>query len=53
MCSCGSEPETTGQILLCCQNHVISRSKHLKNVYSLNHIPRNYDDCLIHTLLYG
>ena len=53
MCSCGSEPGTTGQFLLCCQNHVISRSKLLKNVYSLDHILRNYDDCLIHILLYG
>ena len=43
MCSCGSEPGTT----------VISRSKLLKNVYSLDHILRNYDDCLIHILLYG
>ena len=35
MCSCGSEPETTAHFLLRCQNHVISRSKLLKNVYNL------------------
>ena len=32
MCSCGSEPETTGHFLLPCQNHVMNRSKPLKNV---------------------
>ena len=32
MCSCGSEPETTAHFLLRCQNHVMNRSKLLKNV---------------------
>ena len=54
MRSCGSEPETTDHFHLCCQNHVISRSKLLKNVYSLDQTLRNYDDDhLIHILLYG
>ena len=54
MCSCGFEPETTAHFLLCCQNHVKSRSKLLKNVYNLDQTLRNYDDDhLIHTLLYG
>ena len=43
MCSCGSEPETTAHFLLRCQNHVISRSKLLKNVYNLDQTLRNYD----------
>ena len=54
MCSCGSEPETTARFLFCCQNHVISRSKLLKNVYNLDQALRNYDDDhLIHILLCG
>ena len=54
MCIWGSEPETTVHFLLRCQNHLISRSKHLKNVYNLDQTLRNYDDDhLIHTLLYG
>ena len=54
MCSCGSEPETTAHFLLRCQNHVINRSKLLKNVYNLDQTLRNYDDDhLIHILLYG
>ena len=53
-CSRGHEPETTAHFLLRCQNHVISRSKLLKNVYSLDQAPRNYDDDhLIRILLYG
>ena len=53
MCSCASEPETTAHFLFC-QNHVIRRSKLLKNVYNLDQILPNYDgDHLIHTLLYG
>ena len=37
-----------------CQNHVISRSKLLKNVCKLDQILRNHDDDhLIHILLYG
>ena len=36
MCSCGSEPETTAHFLLRCQNHVMNRSKLLKNVYNLD-----------------
>ena len=36
MCSCGSEPETTAHFFLLCENHVISRSKLLKNVYNLD-----------------
>ena len=54
MCSCGSEPETTAHFLLHCQNHVISRSRLLKNVYNLDQTLQNYDDDhLIHILLYG
>ena len=54
MCSCGSEPETTDHFLFRCQNHVISTSKLLKNLYNLDQTLRNYDDDhLIHTLLYG
>ena len=54
ICSYGSKPKTTVHFLLRCQNHVINRSKLLKNVYNLNEIIRNYDDDhLIHTLLYG
>ena len=54
MCSCGSEPETTAHILLRCQNHVMGRSKLLKNVCKLDQTLRNYDDDhLIHILLYG
>ena len=54
MCSSGSEPETTAHFLLLCQNHVMNRSKLLKNVYNLDQTPRNYnDDHLIHILLYG
>ena len=53
MCSCDSEPETTVNFLLRCQNHVI-RSNLLKNVYNLDQTLRNYDDDhLIHILLYG
>ena len=33
MCGCGSNPETTAELLLRCQHHVISRSK-LLNVYT-------------------
>ena len=36
LCSCGSEPETTPNFLLLCQNHVISRSKLLKFKFNLN-----------------
>ena len=54
MCSCGSESETTAHFLLRCQNHVMNRSKLLKNVYNLDQTLRNYDDDhLIHILLYG
>ena len=54
MCSCGSEPDTTAHFLLRCQNHVIHRSKLLKNVDNLDQTLRNYDDDhLIHNLLYG
>ena len=54
MCSCGSEQETTALFLLCCQIHIISRSKLLKNLYNLDQTLRNYDDeHLIHILLYG
>ena len=54
MCTCGSEPEITAHFLLRCQNHVISRSKLLKNAYNLGQTPRNYDDDhLIHIILYG
>ena len=54
MCSCDSEPETTSHFHLCCQNHVISRSKLVKNVYKLDQTLRNYDnDHLIHILLHG
>ena len=54
MCSCDSEPETTAHFHLCCQNHVISRSQLVKNVYKLDQTLRNYDnDHLIHILLYG
>ena len=54
MCSCGSEPETTAHFLLRCQNHVMNRSKLLKNVYNLDQTLRNYyDDHLIHIILFG
>ena len=54
MCSCGSEPETTAHFLLHCQNHVMKRSKLLKNVYNLDQTLGNYDhDHLIHILFYG
>ena len=54
MCSCSSEPENTAHFLLRCQNHVISRSKLLRNVYNLDQTLRNYDDDhLIHIPLYG
>ena len=54
MCSCGSEPDTTAHFLLRCQNHVMHRSKLLKNVDNLDQTLRNYDDDhLIHNLLYG
>ena len=54
MSSYSSEPETTAHFLLHYQNHVISRSKLLKNVYKLDQTLRNYDDDhLIHILLYG
>ena len=54
MCSCGSEPKITAYFFLRCQNHVISGSKLLKNVYNLHQNLQNYDDDhLIHTLLYG
>ena len=53
MCSCGSEPETTAHFLLRFQNHVMNRSKLLKNIYNLDQTLRNYDDDhLIHILLY-
>ena len=54
MHSCGSERETKAHFLLRCQNHVMNRSKLLKNVYNLDQTLRNYnDDHLIHILLYG
>ena len=54
MCSCGSELETTAHFLLRCQNHVMNRSKLLKNVCNLDQALRNYDDDhLNHILLYG
>ena len=54
MCSCGSESETTAHFLLRCQNHVMNRTKLLKNVCNLDQTQRNYDDDhLIHILLYG
>ena len=54
MCSCGSESETTAHFLLRCQNHVMNRSKLLKNLYNLGQTPGNYDDDhLIHILLYA
>ena len=54
MCSCGSEPKTTAHFLLHSQNHVISSSNLLKNVYNLDQTLLNYDDAhLIHILLYG
>ena len=52
ICSCGSEPETTAHFLLRFQNHVMNRSKLLKNIYNLDQTLRNYDDDhLIHILL--
>ena len=42
MYSCGSEPQTTAQFLLCCQNHVKNKSKLLNNVYNLDQTLRNY-----------
>ena len=54
MCSCGSEPKTTAHFLLRCQNHVISSSNLLKNVYNLDQTLLNYDDAhLIYIFLYG
>ena len=53
MCSCGPESETTAHFLFRCQNNKISRSKLLKKVYNLDQTLRNYDDHLIHTLLFG
>ena len=50
MCSCGSEPETTAHFLLRCQNHVMNRSKLLKNVYNLDQTLGNYGND--HILLY-
>ena len=46
MRSCSSEPETTTHVLLHCQNHKLSRSKLIKNVYNLDQtiILQNYDD---------
>ena len=44
MCSYGSEPGTTAYFLLRFQNHVISRSKLLKNIYNLYQTLRNFDD---------
>ena len=44
MCCRGSEPETTVHFPLSCQNHIISRSKLLKNVYNLHEVLRNYDN---------
>ena len=44
MCSCGSKPETPAHFLLRCENHLISRSKLLKNVYNLDQILQNYHD---------
>ena len=40
-CSCGSEPEIAAHFLLRCQNHVMNRSKLLKNVHSLDQTLRN------------
>ena len=42
--SCGSELETPAHFLLRFQNHVISRSNLLKNVYNLDQTLQNYDD---------
>ena len=54
MCSYGIEIETTAHFFLRCQNHVMSRSKLLKNVYNLGQTLRNFDDDhLIHISLYG
>ena len=54
MCTCGSEPETTAHFLLRFENHVMNRSKLLKNVYNLDQTLRNYyDNHLIHILLHG
>ena len=54
MCSYGIEIETTAHFFLHCQNHVMSRSKLLKNVYNLDQTLRNFDDDhLIHISLYG
>ena len=54
MCRCSPEPETSDHSLLRCQNHVISTSKLLKNVYNLDQTLRSYgDNHLIHTLFYG
>ena len=43
MCSCDSELETTAHFLFRCQNHVISRSKLIKNLHNLDQILRNYE----------
>ena len=54
MFSCGWEPETISHFLLRCQNHIVSRTKLLKNSYNLDQTLPNYDDDhLIYTLLYG
>ena len=44
MCSCGSEPEITAKFLLRCQNHIMNRSKLIKNLYNLDQTLGNYDD---------
>ena len=36
MGSCSSEPETTTHVLLHCQNHKLSWSKLIENVYNLD-----------------
>ena len=54
MCSCGSEPKISAHFLLRCQNHVITKSKLLKNVYNLDQTLENYDNNhLILIFLYG
>ena len=44
MCSCGSEPEITTHFLLQCQNHKLSRSKLIKNVYNQGQFLQKSDD---------
>ena len=54
MYSCDSELETTAHFLFRCQNHVICRSKLIKDVHNLDQILQNYDDDhLFHTVLYS